>query len=245
MSKTFIEKNQYLSKYSKNKKMTDEFIEKYRNLTKGTVEHILQISECVRDIKFKEKSGELNDYDMKYFCHSIGITEGSSTFRKFMCISERVDVFRKYLDKLPDSYTVLYQITTLDPDKFEELMSNNLINSYVTLKDIKRLGNKLPSSKFNSNELIFTVKFDLKSFPKDELKKLKTVIKYLYQISQKNIIEFNVPKDQIGKFGLTGSWDPEKKCWIKEEDRKINQPIIDEEFLKLDEKCSSSEQERK
>jgi hypothetical protein len=114
-------------------------------------------------------------------------------------------------------------------------MVNNDIHSYVTLKDIKRLGNKLSTSSPNPEELNFTVNFDLKSFPEDELKKFRTVIKYLYQISQKNIIEFNVPKDQIGKFGLVGSWDPKKKCWIKEEERKINQPILEEEFYELEE----------
>lgn len=206
MSKSFVEKNQYLSKYSKNKKMTDEFIEKYRNLTKGTVEHILQISECVRDIKFKEKSGELNDYDMKYFCHSIGITEGSSTFRKFMCISERVDVFRKYLDKLPDSYTVLYQITTLDPDKFEELMSNNLINSYVTLKDIKQLSGKVPSmnnSSQSSNTIVspsqmskyiksinrFTISVS-RDIPK---KDFDSIIELLENLQKKQYVNFEIP----------------------------------------------------
>jgi len=190
MSKTYIEKTQYLSKYSKNQKITEEFIEKYRNLTKGTVEHILQMSECVREMKLKEKSGELNSYDMKYFCHSIGITEGSSTFRKFMCISERVNVFRKYLDKLPDSYTVLYKITTLDPDKFEELMSNNLIHSYVTLKDIEQLGNKKSSNLQNPDEVSFTVTFD-KSLPDS---KKDTLISIINELVSMNEIKIDVPK---------------------------------------------------
>jgi hypothetical protein len=190
MKKTNIEKNQYLSKYSKNKKITDEYIKKYRDSTKGTVEHILQMSECVKEMKLKEKSGVLNDYDMKYFCHSVGITEGGSTFRKFMRISECVESFRKYLDKLPNSYTVLYEITTLDPDKFEELMSNNDIHSYVTLKDIKQLGNKILNNIPSSDEVSFTVKFN-KSIKDETKESLKTIIEDLKTLSE---IKIEIPK---------------------------------------------------
>jgi len=219
----------------KNLKIVKGYVESYQEYTRNTVENILKLSSLIVEMKEKEKSGELDKTDMNYFCFKVGLKRDGSTFRKFEQIGKQSDLFQKYIDKLPDSYTVLYEITTLDPDLFEELMVNNDIHSYVTLRDIKRLGNKLSTSPPNPEELNFTVNFDLKSFPEDELKKFRTVIKYLYQISQKNIIEFNVPKDQIGKFGLVGSWDPKKKCWIKEEERKINQPILEEEFYELEE----------
>ena len=218
----------------KNLKIVKGYVESYQEYTRNTVENILKLSSMIVEMKEKEKSGELDKTDMNYFCFKVGLKRDGSTFRKFEQIGKQSDLFQKYIDKLPDSYTVLYEITTLDPDLFEELMVNNDIHSYVTLKDIKRLGNKLSTSSPNPEELNFTVNFDLKSFPEDELKKFRTVIKYLYQISQKNIIEFNVPKDQIGKFGLVGSWDPKKKCWNKEEDRKIVQPIPEEEFYELE-----------
>jgi hypothetical protein len=219
----------------KNLKVVKGYVESYQEYTRNTVENILKLSSMIVEMKEKEKSGELDKTDMNYFCFKVGLKRDGSTFRKFEQIGKQSDLFQKYIDKLPDSFTVLYEITTLDPDLFEELMVNNDIHSYVTLKDIKRLGNKLSTSSPNPEELNFTVNFDLKSFPEDELKKFRTVIKYLYQIGQKNIIEFNVPKDQIGKFGLVGSWNPEKKCWIKEEERKINQPILEEEFYELEE----------
>ena len=207
MTKTYIERNKYLSTYSKNKVVTDSFIQKYRGLTRGTVEHILQLSECVVEIKQKEKSGELNCYDIQYFCHSVGITEKGSTFRKFMCIGQRVEEFREYLDKLPNSYTVLYEITTLDPDKFEELMDNNEIHSYVTLKDIKRLGGKVPTVN-NSiktptplvtpsqmkkliksiNRFTITVSRDI---PKNEF---DSFIEYLNNLQKKELVQFEIPQ---------------------------------------------------
>lgn len=205
MGKSYIERNHYLSKYSKNQKVTDEYIQRYRNLTKGTVEHILQMSECVVEMKQKEKSGELNDYDMKYFCHSVGITEGSSTFRKFERIGVCVEQFRKYLDKLPNSYTVLYEITTLDPEKFEELMTNEEIHSLVTLKDVKKLGGKVPPvnntpkvplvTNHQMKKLIQSInKFTIsvsRDIPKTDF---DLIIKFLEQLQEKRFIEFEIPQ---------------------------------------------------
>jgi len=218
----------------KNMTVVNKYITYYQQYTRNTVENILKLSSLIVEMKEKEKSGELDKTDMKYFCFSVGLKRDGSTFRKFEQIGKHSQTFWKYVDKLPDSYTVLYEITTLDSDKFEELMSNNQITSYVTLKDIKELGNKISSKPKSKDELTFNVKFDLKTIPEDEMKKFGTVIKYLYQISRKNIIEFNVPKDQIGKYGLGSSWDYENKCWIDGENRTIVQPISEEEFLGLE-----------
>ena len=204
MTKTYIERNKYLSTYSKNKVVTDSFIQKYRGLTRSTVEHILQLSECVVDIKQKEKSGELNCYDIQYFCHSVGITEKGSTFRKFMCIGQRVEQFRQYLEKLPNSYTVLYEITTLDPDLFETLMENGNIHSYITLKDIKRLSGKVPCVNKSSNSLVtpsqmkkliksinrFTITVS-RDIPKSEF---DSFIDYLNSLQKKELVEFEIPQ---------------------------------------------------
>ena len=218
----------------KNLTVVNEYITYYQQYTRNTVENILKLSSLIVEMKEKEKSGELDKTDMNYFCFSVGLTRDGSTFRKFEQIGKHSETFWKYVDKLPDSYTVLYEITTLDSNRFEELMSNNQITSYVTLKDIKELGNKISSKPKSKGELSFNVKFDLKTIPEDEMKKFGTVIKYLYQISKKNIIEFNVPKDQIGKYGLGSSWDYENKCWIEGKNKKIVQPISEEEFLELE-----------
>jgi hypothetical protein len=171
---------------------------------------------------------------MKYFCFSVGLKRDGSTFRKFEQIGKHSEIFWKYVDKLPDSYTVLYEITTLDSDKFEELMSNNQITSYVTLKDIKELGNKVSIITKSKDELNFNVRFNLKSFSNDELKKFGTVIKYLYQMDQKNVLEFNVPKNLKGQLGFNSNWDIDKKCFIRDDEKKIVQPISEEEFLELE-----------
>ena len=172
----------------KNLTVVNEYITYYQQYTRNTVENILKLSSLIVEMKEKEKSGELDKTDMNYFCFSVGLTREGSTFRKFEQIGKHSETFWKYVDKLPDSYTVLYEITTLDSDKFEELMSNNQITSYVTLKDIKELGNKLV--KTQTDEVSFKVSFD-KKVNKSTKESLISIIRDLSSLEE---VTIEVPK---------------------------------------------------
>lgn len=172
----------------KNLTVVNDYINHYQQYTRNTVENILKLSSLIVEMKEKEQSGELDKSDMKYFCFSVGLKREGSTFRKFEQIGKHSETFLKYIDKLPDSYTVLYEITTLDPDKFEELMSKNQITSYVTLKDIKELGNK--STKPNGERVSFTVTFD-KKMNQSTKQSLISIIKELHSLEE---VIIEVPK---------------------------------------------------
>lgn len=172
----------------KNLTVVNEYITYYQQYTRNTVENILKLSSLIVEMKEKEKTGELDKMDMKYFCFSVGLKRDGSTFRKFEQIGKHSETFWKYVDKLPDSYTVLYEITTLDSEKFEELMSNNQITSYITLKDIKELGNKLVKTK--TDEVSFTVSFD-KKVNKSTKESLISIIRDLSSLEE---VTIEVPK---------------------------------------------------
>ncbi|QWE06388.1 hypothetical protein [Polynucleobacter sp. JS-JIR-5-A7] len=191
----------------KNMTVVNEYITSFQQYTRNTVENILKLSSLIVEMKEKEKSGELDKTDMNYFCFSVGLKRDGSTFRKFEQIGKHSEIFWKYVDKLPDSYTVLYEITTLDPDKFEELMCNDEIHSYVTLRDVKRLGGKVPnmnsSNKFSSssvspvqmkkliksiNRFTITVSRDI---PKTEF---DSIIKFLDKLQEKQLVRFEIPQ---------------------------------------------------
>jgi len=159
---------------------------------------------------------------MKYFCFSVGLTREGSTFRKFERIGSCVDKFRTYIDKLPDSYTTLYEITTLDDELFEQLMENNEIHSYVTLKDIKRLGNKVTNNSQMKDCQSFRVTFNLKTMSDESKKKLGVICKCLYQM---NDVEFLVPKNTQSSIGMGSD--------VKTGVKKIEKPITDVEFQML------------
>lgn len=187
------------------------YIQYYQQFTRNTVENILKLSCLIVEMKEKEQSGELNHSDVDYFCLSVGLNRKGSTFRKFEQIGKHSKTFWKYIDKLPHSYTVLYEITTLDPDRFKELMSNNQITSYVTLKDIKQLGGKVSPMKqllnpkpFNNvNKLNYqSLKKLCKSINQFHIslsrcipeKNLNEFIRLLEKLQSNNYIQFNHPQ---------------------------------------------------
>jgi hypothetical protein len=177
-----------ISKSCKNIEVTKNLVKTFRESTKNSVEHILNMSKCVYEMKIKKDYGELNDYDMNYFCMSVGFKEDSSTFRKFKLMGERYQQFKKYMDKLPSSYTVLYEITTLDPDKFEELMKDGSIYNYITLKDVKKLGNKI--TKSICDDISFTVSFDKKINPLTK----KSLFSIIGELSTLEEVTIEIPK---------------------------------------------------
>lgn len=219
------------------------YIQYYQQFTRNTVENILKLSCLIVEMKEKEQSGELNQSDVDYFCLSVGLKRKGSTFRKFEQIGKHSETFWKYIDKLPDSYTVLYEITTLDPDRFEELMSNNQITSYVTLKDVKRLGNK--STKVNTNKFnsTFTVKFDPKLLDKETVKLFILSLKVLNQLDKKGIVELVIPefnsKNKFNSSNPFGSTTIGYDGKITDNpEHLLNKPITSEEVCELEESCS-------
>lgn len=148
--KTEFEKQQLIINKCKDKTQTDQLIENYQKSTKSAMEQILCMGESVNAIHEKCKQGELNQYDLNYFCLSVGINQKSSTFRKYDAIGKNADKFRQHMDKLPSAFSVLYEIATLDADTFERIIINSNNINGLTLKQVRQLANKNPVPSKNS-----------------------------------------------------------------------------------------------
>lgn len=146
----------------------NQSISNYQKQTKNVVEQTLMMCETVNSIHRKVKKGELKEYDLDYFCNCVGLDKNSSTFRKFICISKHSETFKKYIDKVPSTISVLYEITTLDPDMFEMMIKNNLLHQFITLSEVKKLSNKVVM-KTISNEVCIKIEFDVDSTSQESL----------------------------------------------------------------------------
>jgi hypothetical protein len=219
-----------------NQSITDQFVQRYQKYTQNALENILCMGEAVFEIYHKVKSNELDNSDLEYFCQSVHLNPKSSTFRKYKAIGENAQKFRDHLNVMPNSFSVLYELATLDGDIFEVLISDNQIHNKLTLADIKRLTSTSPNSAKvkNVNQLTFEVKFDPNSMPKHDLEKFVVVIRYLYQSSIAKQLEFIVPEKQLGKFGLLSAYDLSKKCWVPVENKPISKKVPDEKLLSLE-----------
>ncbi len=61
------------------------------------------------------------------------------TMKKFLRIGESAERFRPYLDRLPNSWTTLYEITQLDESLFERAIEEGAINIKMLGKEVKNL----------------------------------------------------------------------------------------------------------
>jgi len=126
----------------KNIIVTEDFIKRYQQSTKNAIEQILNMGEAVRDVYQKTKSGELDQSDLVYFCQRVGLDPKGSTYRKYKAIGVNADKFRQYLQKLPSSFSVLYEIATLDADDFERYVVRSKMSSSLTLDEFKKMTKK-------------------------------------------------------------------------------------------------------
>lgn len=206
--KTTFEKQQLIIKKCKDKTQTDQLIQNYQKSTKGAIDQILCMGESVNLIYEKFKSEELNDYDLNYFCISVGISQKSSTFRKYAAIGKNADKFRQHMDKLPSAFSVLYEIATLDADTFERIIVNGINITGLTLKQVRQLAKKttvpIKNSPINNlpnyvprNQIAKVMKMvnrfviHISSTAKES--ELDSIVKTFDEFQKKGLLRFDMP----------------------------------------------------
>lgn len=202
MSKTLtrVERLEKMSKMAKNKALVDEYINQYQSDTKNAVESIIKMSLSVLKMNDKVKSGDFEEKDLDYFCAKVALNKNSSSFRKMICIGKYADKFQQYIDKLPSASSVLYEITTLDSDKFEELINNQTINPFVTLNEIKKASNKLPERTVEEapNNNIFEIKIRI-DVNQISVRSLNLITEFYEQIKDQKEITLVCSEEKLEK----------------------------------------------
>ena len=197
-----------------NKGIADEYVRRYQQSTKNAIEGILHMGEAVYEIYTKFKSKELSDGDLDYFCKSVNLDSKGSTFRKYKSIGRNADKFRLYMDKLPSSFSVLYEMATLDADDFERYVVRTSFSKETTLEHLKKMMNK--SSVLAKNKLLN---------PPSLRSKPLTLSRVINKINRFEIsIVRDLPKSDFDRVVETLS-DYRNKGWIRFEDPEITESL--------------------
>jgi len=197
---------------SANKSIADEYVRRYQKSTKNAIEGILNMGEAVYEIYTKFKSKELSDSDLEYFCKSVNLDSKGSSFRKYKAIGRNADKFRLYMDKLPSSFSVLYEMATLDADDFERYVVRTSFSKEITLEHLKKMINK--SSVLAKNKLLNPPSLRSKPLALSEVIK-KTNRFEISIVRDLSIVNF----DQV----VQTLSDYRNKGWIRFEDPEITE----------------------
>lgn len=105
------------------------YVDKYRNFARKTAESIIGLATTLTEAEEK-----LNGVDFSIFCDEVGIKKGDATYSKLRKIGMNASRFQPYLDNLPNSWTTLYELAKLEPNKFDRIASD--LNPFTTAKDV-------------------------------------------------------------------------------------------------------------
>lgn len=121
----------------------EQYVERYRNHAKRTVESILKLGETV-----VEAEQQLSRLDIMIFCQEVGIEHNGPTFRKLRKIGEQASRFMPVIDRVPNSWTTVYELAKLENDKFATLIDSQALTATATMKELRAFiddGGKAPS----------------------------------------------------------------------------------------------------
>lgn len=119
------------------------YSQQFLSFAKASTENTIAMCELLNRAKVEFKQKEKNNKNKLFnaLCTTIGYTKGASdpTIKKFVRIGENADRFKPYIDRLPNSWTTLYEITQLDSELFDKAIENGAINIKMIGREVKSL----------------------------------------------------------------------------------------------------------
>ena len=111
----------------------ESIVSRYIGFYNKTIEGVLGMSKAVFD------ASRLNADQREEFCQKTNLDEKSATFKKYVKIGKKYEVFFKYQDKLPPNWTSLYTISSLKDEVVDSLLENDEITPNMTGLELKNL----------------------------------------------------------------------------------------------------------
>ena len=154
---------------------------------------------AVKEIDDKRRENLINDFDVMYFASTVSLDPKSPTYRKFRQIGAHAEKFKKYMDCLPSAYTVLFQITTLEPEKFENLIESNQITPSLSLEQLKKLTSPQVANQ-QADDASFKVIFNTKKMSNTTKKFLVETLTSMLTYEDIEIVVPDKSRPYFGKY---------------------------------------------
>jgi hypothetical protein len=127
------------------------FVQGYYEFTKDAAHTYIRKCQLVL-----EAEGELPAEAIQQFFDRIRLPRNSATYRKVRKIAEAGDRLLRVADKLPDSWTTLYQLAMMKPHVFDELVQDDVLHPDITAADLLAAKEKR-SEKVAKEQFIVTI----------------------------------------------------------------------------------------
>jgi hypothetical protein len=118
------------------------FIKGYFEFTKDAAD--IYVRKCQLVLEAEEN---LPPEAVQRFYDRIRLPRNSATYRKVRKIAEAGDRLLKVADRLPDSWTTIYQLAKLEPHVFDELVKNEELHPGMTAAELRTVTEKPPENE--------------------------------------------------------------------------------------------------
>jgi hypothetical protein len=107
------------------------FVREYKGYTKKSAEGILGLARTIMRVE-----AELGSLYRKAFYVEVGLDHDPSKLTKLKKIGESLTRFQPYLERLPNSWTTLYELARLDSEDFGRVAESGMMHPLATMKEI-------------------------------------------------------------------------------------------------------------
>jgi hypothetical protein len=116
------------------KRVATDYVASFNSFAIKTAQSTLEMCRVVYEAK-----SDLEAKDFEKFCEAIARSHEDSTIRKYLAIGARHAEFIAYADRMPNSWTSIYLITTIPSDKFLQMINEAKSLKNLTAQQIKKL----------------------------------------------------------------------------------------------------------
>jgi hypothetical protein len=107
------------------------YIEQYKQFAKVGAEGI--IDQCFTLVKAED---DLSKKNFRRFCEELKLSPESSTYRKLKKIGEAADRLKGVADRVPNSWTTLYQLAKLEREVFDRVLTSGQLHPAMTAQEL-------------------------------------------------------------------------------------------------------------
>lgn len=172
--------------------LVSTYAQRYRSFLVKSAEAILGLAQTLMEAK-----ETLDEVELSIFLDEVNLKKGSPTYSKLLKIGEALPRFQPFIDKLPNTWTTVYELSKLEPRSFDRIASS--LNPFITAKEIKDLLDQKtakPTNKVDLSLIVADLDTDQKSKLYEEIKKLKERFHFCLTTSDSFVEELKSFKNQ-------------------------------------------------
>ena len=114
-----------------------ELVDSFKRFARKTAEGVLEMASTVYTASKLERESEY-----VRFCELIGLRHKGSTIRKLALIGEKYEFLAANVERLPSSWTTIYEISRLTSEEIENHIDKGSIHTNMRGEDLKALVGK-------------------------------------------------------------------------------------------------------